>query len=122
MYKFTKEDGSVVTCTTDSLQELLSVFEGFLKLSGYKISTNESLRLISSDSDPEALKAALHVAQARVAEMPLMNATEGRLTSWNNVNRFEVFTGTGRKFCDKNAQNVISSLQDDGATLRIFLD
>jgi len=33
-----------------------------------------------------------------------------------------VFTGAGRKFCDKNAQNVISSLQDDGATLRIFLD
>lgn len=122
MYKFTKEDGSVVTCTTNNLQELLSVFEGFLKLSGFKISTNESLRIVSSDSEPEALKAALHVAQAKLAELPIMRVMDEKLVSWDKVSRFEVFTGTGRKFCDKSAQNVVSSLQDDGTTLRIFLD
>jgi hypothetical protein len=119
MNKFTYENnGEKIEMTLGhedvTLDEVLETFARFLKAQGFQAPSNTSYLAWTDDFVEVELPEAVDFDDWRDHDVGYHDASE--------VTRVEVIDSTGRAYVNTIAKDVALSYQDDGKTLKIFLD
>ena len=115
-----------------SLDDLLLEFTKFLRASGYIIDSDQYLSIIS-DEELEELEEQEWFSEEEEESLSWMSlpdveefgkkfeAIKHNINNLQGVTRVEVIDAEGRAYVNTNAAYVVTELQDDGRTLKVFL-
>ena len=118
-----------------SLDDMLEQFEYFLKAAGYHIGVDQSLQLVDDEEeedlndyrfdnsfDMEVLDRSIEESFKgwNAAEEPDPIDPEISI-NYQDVTRVEVIDDEGRAYVNTNVALVVTDLQDEGRTLKVFI-
>ena len=119
-----------------SLDDMLEQFEYFLKAAGYYIGVDQSLQLVDDEEEEEGLN---DYRFDNSFDMDVLDRSiEESFKNWNaaeepapidpeisinyqDVTRVEVIDDEGRVYVNTDVALVVTDLQDEGRTLKVFI-
>ena len=119
-----------------SLDDMLEQFEYFLKAAGYYIGVDQSLQLVDDEEEEEGLN---DYRFDNSFDMDVLDRSiEESFKGWNaaeepdpidpeisinyqDVTRVEVIDDEGRVYVNTDVELVVTDLQDEGRTLKVFI-
>lgn len=98
-----------------SLDEMLLQFTNFLRSAGYTIDSDQYLSIISDEE--------LEDEYQEEDYEELWDEEDKAVENWSpsDVTRVEVIDAEGRAYVNTNAAYVVTDLQDEGRTLKVFI-
>ena len=102
------------------LDDLLLEFTKFLRASGYIIDSDQYLSIISDEELEDELEEEDWLSDVEEFGRKF-EAIKHNINNLQDVTRVEVIDAEGRAYVNTNAAYVVTDLQDEGRTLKVFL-